>query len=310
MEDFFELLIAELEQYLTEDECAYPVRVLLNNDVAEERIAVRKGNAPTGPTIRVDKLKEAYYQGKVSIKMAVKLLINLLRNNESQNIHVPYIAEYTEEVAKRIQMMFVSKSKNKKRLERGLVPFVSFGDCDLAGTFFVHSETEDGEPKQKTNWVLHISYEILDRWGCDLDAEKLFELAMGNMNEKDDFCILATLDADILNLSRGTIENIPLPIEMYVVSTRYRNYGASAILAESVRAQLRDVLQTDKVFVLPSSVHETIVVRYQAEYADMFRQMVRDVNREVVDEKEILSDDIWVLDLITGELVVYKESEE
>ena len=32
MEDFFELLIAELEQYLTEDECAYPVRVLLNND--------------------------------------------------------------------------------------------------------------------------------------------------------------------------------------------------------------------------------------------------------------------------------------
>ena len=38
----------------------------------------------------------------------------------------------------------------------------------------------------------------------------------------------------------------------------------------------------------------------------MFSQMVKDVNREVVDEKEILSDDIFEMDLVTGKLKKYE----
>ena len=60
------------------------------------------------------------------------------------------------------------------------------------------------------------------------------------------------------------------------------------------------------MFVLLSSVHENIVVRYKPEYAEMFSQMFKDVNREVVDEKEILSDDIFEMDLVTGKLKKYE----
>ena len=48
------------------------------------------------------------------------------------------------------------------------------------------------------------------------------------------------------------------------------------------------------------------MVRYKPEYAEMFRQMVKDVNREMVDEKEILADDIFEMDLGTGKLKKYE----
>ena len=306
MDEFLRRLIEELQPYLNEDEVAYDVKVMVNNGVTENRIALRKDKAPTGPTIRVDGLVQAYNKGEVTMEMAARLVMNLFRHEESKNVHVPYVTEFTEDVAKRVRMMFVNQEKNKERLERGLVPFVRFEDCGLAGTFFVAGTTEDGEPKVRTEWAMHISYEMLKYWGCDLSAEDLFELSMKNLNAEDDTCIIATLDADVLNKKSGEVKSVSLPLEMYMVSLRSRNYGASAILADSVREQLREILQEDKVFVLLSSVHENIVVRYKPEYAEMFSQMVKDVNREVVDEKEILSDDIFEMDLVTGKLKKYE----
>ena len=53
MDEFLGRLIEELQPYLNEDEIAYDVKVMVNNGVTENRIALRKDNAPTGPTIRV-----------------------------------------------------------------------------------------------------------------------------------------------------------------------------------------------------------------------------------------------------------------
>lgn len=95
MDDFLGRLIEKLQPYLNENEVAYDVKVMVNNGVTENRIALRKENAPTGPTIRVDGLVQAYNKGEVTMEMAARLVMNLFRHEESKNVHVPYVNNNT-----------------------------------------------------------------------------------------------------------------------------------------------------------------------------------------------------------------------
>lgn len=80
-----------------------------------------------------------------------------------------------------------------------------------------------------------------------------------------------------------------------IVTNSNNLYGASAIEFDKVKAECLDRLGTDKAVVIPSSKHEVLVLAYDEEETSYIKQMVEDVNSEVVEERDFLSNNPWII---------------
>lgn len=82
---------------------------------------------------------------------------------------------------------------------------------------------------------------------------------------------------------------------VYVVSTKYRKYGAPVILLPKTYEILSKYLG-DKFIILPSSIHECLAIEYDEDWLEEYAEMVETVNRNEVDEVDKLSDHIYLCD--------------
>ena len=93
------------------------------------------------------------------------------------------------------------------------------------------------------------------------------------------------------------VEFLPfLPDEFpaYILTNEKKNYGASVILDELFLEMVGRKLGCN-YYVLPSSIHEVIVVPADVE-ADMLFQMVREINETAVAPEDFLSDSVYLYD--------------
>lgn len=84
-------------------------------------------------------------------------------------------------------------------------------------------------------------------------------------------------------------------VGMYVLTNKRKSHGAVyAVIPETMNSILDD-WGTDSVVVLPSSIHEVILLRYASPLeAPVFQQMVTEINREQVEPQERLSDSVYI----------------
>ena len=80
--------------------------------------------------------------------------------------------------------------------------------------------------------------------------------------------------------------------QMMVVTNAERQLGANCLLMQEAFAQLADSFGQD-LWILPSSVHEVIVVPEATGDRDTLTNMVREVNSTVVEPSEVLSDHVY-----------------
>ena len=93
----------------------------------------------------------------------------------------------------------------------------------------------------------------------------------------------------------------PYDPQMYILTNVRKAYGASAIMNLHVLKKLDEEVGngSHKFFVLPSSIHEMILIPYDEKYElDDLSEMVRWVNATEVEEEEQLSDKAYILDII------------
>ena len=91
-------------------------------------------------------------------------------------------------------------------------------------------------------------------------------------------------------------EQLPEP-KMFVLCTNTGRYGAAAIGDLEALISLSDQLDSD-LYILPSSVHELIVLPKSEVTADVsvLREMVQSVNDTVLNTEEILSYNVYLFD--------------
>ena len=91
---------------------------------------------------------------------------------------------------------------------------------------------------------------------------------------------------------------------MYVFSNRTRSFGASAILYDGRLAKIAERLK-ENYYVLPSSVHETIIVaESDAPAKDDLDAIIREINETQVDPEEVLSNQAYYYDRKEGKLLL------
>ena len=91
----------------------------------------------------------------------------------------------------------------------------------------------------------------------------------------------------------GELFSVPQTCPMYVMSNSVGIYGAAVVLYDGELRRLASALGRDLI-ILPSSVHEVLVIPYNEELVmGDLREMVRHVNESEVPEEEVLSDNVY-----------------
>ena len=84
-------------------------------------------------------------------------------------------------------------------------------------------------------------------------------------------------------------------VKMYVLTNKDSNYGASQILLHENLDEIAERLGESRMYVIPSSVHEVIVIPVTEECIDI-ANMIREVNDTVVSREDILSYNLYLYD--------------
>ena len=98
-------------------------------------------------------------------------------------------------------------------------------------------------------------------------------------------------------------------VALYVLTNDTKSNGAAEILNDNVRQELADKI--GDFYVLPSSVHETLIIPKSEDMDRMqLEQMVRDVNETQVIPEERLSNHVYEYDAKAHELFRSDRAEE
>ena len=145
------------------------------------------------------------------------------------------------------------------------------------------------------NGIIKINPDYLQKM-CFTEDE-MIKLAFKNLEENLTIETIGDLISEIDK--EGDIPRV------YVVSTKYRQYGAPVILLSKTYEILSKYLG-DKFIILPSSIHECLAIEYDEDWLEEYAEMVKTVNRNEVDEVDKLSDHIYLCDKTGISLLKYE----
>ena len=152
-----------------------------------------------------------------------------------------------------------------------------------------------GEMSDETKWSVRISPQLAET--AELDIDELWKAAEQNTFADSTICSMAQIlvEMGILDADDAIAEADAFP--MYIVSNHSRQKGASAILNKDMLKQFACEHNCKKLVILPSSVHECILIPCDDEEVDIesFDNMVQEVNSTQVSPEERLIDRAFII---------------
>lgn len=109
------------------------------------------------------------------------------------------------------------------------------------------------------------------------------------MNSLDDIVSYPLLDKSISDLPNYMEKRKEDDIPMLVVTNTSKFLGAASIFCERVQNRL-DELFPNGYYLVPSSIHEFIAVDKQILIPESLKEVIFDMNKNVVEKEEQLSD--------------------
>jgi hypothetical protein len=229
-------------------------------------ITIREKNSNIAPTMYLDDYK---YSGTVA-EICDRLEKIYKNSRVTSNVDLDWFSNF-DIVKTKLRIKLVNYEKNKEFLADK--PFVKI--LDLAAMFYIEVKNEQIENGSVTVLNNHMEY-----WNTSVDVI----YANACMNEH-------AVIKDIVDIMYE-MSDVKMPASLrgtqLVVSNEERTFGAGTFISELDRLKRL----YGKFYVLPSSIHEVIVIpesKCPFSKAQLDEQ-VREVNKTEVSENEILSD--------------------
>ena len=259
--------------------------VIKNNDVKQTGIEVIKEEANIGPCVYLDELYRKYESDGMRFDEIVDKVHRLILKHEEDTPAVDLAGFRSwETVCENIFPKLVNAEQSKELLAK--IPHRNF--MDLAVVYY--AVARDHEQKDIGTILIYNGH--MEIWGQE--EENLYRTAMMNMcvDGEADFTDIRTIVERMTGISFP--DNDSQDTDMYVLTNSRRCFGAAEILDKRTLRMVADQVG-DRFIVLPSSVHETLVMpsKDESEYEEL-AHMVRMVNDTQVEAEERLSDHVYV----------------
>ncbi len=292
--EFREVLMERLQERLGE---AYDMQkhdVVKINGIERLGIGVAKRGKTNVPIIYVDDFYEQFKNGESLEKILERVLFVMAESEKKEfSKEELEILQDWEKAKNLVEVRLINTEKNKDLLKN--IPFVPF--LNLSAVFFIKlDETENG---MATAWV---NQKLQKLYG--VNTEILYQQAVQNMENQEKIMSLGEIFGSI----SGAEECCG---DMYILTNRSSTYGASLLLSEQVREKLSVKFQGEDLFLLPSSVHEWILVPVKGAFEpEQLLETVKAVNAEEVGEKEFLADTVYLFHADTKKVEVAANKEK
>lgn len=285
--------------------------VVRNNDVHLHGIVIGEKSKGIFPKISLNSFYEEYRDGVPTSLIMQKIWIQY-RLLKERNIPSSQDLTNIEEIKDKIILRLVNYERNRERLAE--CPHMKF--LDLVVTYHYITEIAPGEFVSAL-----ITYDEMESW--EMTQEEMHELAVKNTerifpaNVKSLAKVVA--DAYMEKIPDGCdlkeefeayiqyLEEKP-KYDMRILSNDRGINGANCILYKDQLSKLAKELDAN-LFVLPSSVHELILVAEDEDIEPEFlKELVRDANLSAVGLIDLLSDNIYYYDRDKDEVSIYEQA--
>lgn len=251
----------------------------------EETLNVHYPEGVIAPVVYMSGRYNEYLSGKTMQEIVQDMASNLQEAKE----HMPNISELTRENADtRLYMSLMNSEMNSELLEN--VPHRRIEDLACVAKFRLGEEASVIVNHDLCAILRMTSEEVLDVAEHNM-------ICNGYQCEEMDQMIKGMLKEQGMGDETMPQEIMPdMSPKMYVATTENHVEGAAVIASKEV---MREMYQTvgEPFYILPSSRHEVIFLpdSFGATVAEL-SDMVKEVNRNVLDVKDVLSDHIYHFD--------------
>ena len=281
-EQFFEKMKEALMRLKPEEMEITFMRFDKQNRMGLHGCTLAMPEAAAAPTFYLEDLYEAYLNGTAIEDIAEGVIKFAKENNRAVIPNGIDVVDY-ESARKHLGLMVIGAEENREYLETLVHEVIEGLGLALVPIIFIDDEDSTG--------CIKIKKEFLTNW--KVTAQEVMEEA--KQNSARIMPPVFKLMSDILR-KNSYIDlddlHVPEEAELFVVSNRYKAYGASVAFYPGFLESIGKALGTD-FYVLPSSINEMLILRDLGQDPMMLLDIVKTVNRTEVSPEEILADAVF-----------------
>lgn len=291
-EEFKKEILKRVREEAGEDAEVEITVIQKNNGTPKEAIAFSDKENNLQPLIYLESIYSQYCAG-AELSVCVGFTVEVYRSVMGVDIDTAYKDWKT--VRNKIEMAVINKAWNADTISG--IPHRDFLDLVLYCRVII-DKNENGVASTI------VRSHMLSEWG--ISEEELWEAAFSN---------LKTEEFDIKDVNEvlgfifregglsGTLDKNEFEPVLYVLTNKYQNRGAVGMLRTDLLEKFAEQGGCD-LYILPSSIHEVLLLKDDEMPVDELRRMVRSVNRGVVDEMDRLSDEVYHYQRGSGKLEI------
>ena len=260
-----------------------------NNGVAVTGLLLKGEKEQVAPNFYLDRQFAEWMQGRITMEEIAEQLCMAYEEEISHNRHLVSEIQFSwKEFRRNVFMRLVNREKNESLLQE--IPHREF--MDLAVVYYYSITLSD-----ETLGTLIITKEHLTLLG--ITEEELHEAAKSNC-ERFQPAKIRCMEEVLCSLGKKLGVNIQEVTSkepfLYVLTNSKGMFGAVSMAREE-ELECFSKRINNSFYILPSSIHEVILVPYCKEFnLEYFSGMVKEINETQVEETEVLSDSVYFYD--------------
>lgn len=295
-EEFTQTITALLQEKFGKEFQILAHTVVKNNDMKRTGISVQRKGSALSPTIYIDDL---YHAGltQEEVQQIAERLQKEFKQAEMEEMDLSAFSRF-ETARRQLAFKLINRKKNKEFLRE--TPHRIF--YDLAAVFYYSVQ----EAPFYGRAAITVTQSHMQLW--KRNTEELWEAALENSlrlfpakiesMEK----VMREMISPMRHNSQNTEENWQEQLQkemgqhngmqMYVLSNQEKLYGAACMLYPKILSDFGKICGRD-FYVLPSSIHEVLLILEEKGKEKALKEIVQDMNRNHVAPEEVLSDSIY-----------------
>lgn len=306
-ESFAKKLIKYLEGKLHKDIKVDFQRIIKTNDVLMHSITMRKEEEAGAKNYYIEELYPMYMSGKTIEEIGDYLIENREIDSEQLSASEDLITkmlDYEYMLDGHLYVRLMNRERSKKFLEGKT--YIEW--LDLAIVFYnLISMNEYGISS------IAVPENVAAMWGKPLESvlidalevmQKAFPIQRLNLQQ-----MIEELSGDNLFAGMMNPPEVSSGWDILVQTNEVKINGAATILYKDCLKEVAVNNNVEEIFIIPSSVHECMLLidRDRSASGEDLVSMIRQVNITAVNPEEVLSDNLYVYNLSTNQIRIWKE---
>lgn len=301
-EKFIQLVKEQILSFLPEEYANAEViiqEVTKNNDQKFQAVCMKRPEDGIVPTIYLDGYYQMHQNGRDMDSILAALAKTYQESMAGSAEWLSFHADDYESVKSRLYVTVLNRDSNQNYLKDAVHKDIP--DTDITAVVRVLCENR----KEIGTASFLVKENMLEMWG--ISEEALYEQALKNTEslfKPEMFNIMTILSGRDEKEAKNRVLS---PYEQYVLTNDDKMNGATTMLYPNLLQEIGEATGSN-FFILPSSIHELILIKDNGEMsAEELQRMVMEINRTQVDPEEVLSDEVYCYDYKQQKLTMATE---